>query len=102
MEGRAKRRGIVTVRSAFHGNVEEKEEVKRGQGRKDREREREWLTGPSCICQECLCTACECVSYAYEVVLLALLPLCGAGGLGSQVVHHSGNARDFLDLIHHL
>ena len=37
-----------------------------------------------------------------RVLVLVLLPLCGAGGLGGQVVHDPGDARDLLDLIHHL
>lgn len=31
-----------------------------------------------------------------------LFPLCGPGGLGCEVVHDPGNARDLLDLGHHL
>ena len=34
--------------------------------------------------------------------MLVLLPLCGAGGLGGQVEHDPGDARDLLDLVHHL
>lgn len=76
--GSAERRGFVTVRSAFHGNVEEKEEVKRDRGRKDRERA---AHRPSGVCGECLCTVCECVSYWYEVMMWLYSHSVVPGGL---------------------
>lgn len=31
-----------------------------------------------------------------------LFPLCGAGWLGGQIIHDSGDTGDLLDLIYHL
>lgn len=36
------------------------------------------------------------------LICWVLFPLCGARWFGGQVIHHSGDAGDFLDLVYHL
>lgn len=60
---------------------------------------------PSLLLAECVCACacvcmCMCVSFAWRRVVL--LPLCGAGRFGGQIIHDSGDSWDLLNLIHHL
>ena len=73
-----------------------------GVGREEGGQKRRGVHQPSLVSVECVCALCVSACPVVMVSCCVLFPLCGAGWFGGQIIHHSGDAWDLLDLVHHL